>query len=240
MRARVAWLSQTRPDVACSVSIVYRITEKNYYENSIKELNTIIQCSQRNPGITLMFPNLYLNSLRLAVYIYICYNNLCDSYSQLGHIICLTDRTNHCSIRQFMYRKSRRIVRSTTPGEAIAFSEGFDSAFIIQHDLEAILRQPISIIMLADSEILFNIFTRNRQTSEKRVTIDIRVAREAHNERVMYNIALISREDNPADAITKIRSNGALRKLLATFKIDPPIRQYVIENETMSLETSEV
>jgi len=97
-----------------------------------------------------------------------------------------------------------------------------------------ILRTHVPLIMMTDSEILFSIIVRNRQTSEKRLMIDIRAIREAYAERVISNIALIASEHNIADAMTKIGHNTSLDKLLQTSIIEHPIRQYVIERSIPS------
>eukprot|EP00171_Calliarthron_tuberculosum_P003375 IDg3375t1 len=171
MRARVAWLKQTRPDIACAVSMAAQTTEKDFDADAVKELNRIINYIQRTPNITLKFPKLDVNTLRLATYVDSSFNNRNDGSSQLA--------------------------------------------------------------------ILFDIITRNRQTSEKRLMIDIRAAREAYNERDISNIALIESEHNPADALTKIKSNKALSKLLDTLQltIHPPIcnRECLIKSKTSGI-----
>lgn len=100
---------------------------------------------------------------------------------------------------------------------------------MLRHEFESILRTTIPVIVLTDSEMLFNIITRRRPTTEKRLMIDLRAVREAYQDRSISNIALIASEYNVADSMTKITSNDSLRKLLATFRISHQIRQYIIE-----------
>jgi len=60
--------------------------------------------------------------------------------------------------------------------------------------------------------------------------IDIAAARQAYNEKEINNIALIKSEFNPADGLTKLACNEALKQLLETHKISHPVEQYVIEH----------
>ncbi len=131
----------------------------------------------------------------------------------------------------FSSHKSRRIARSTSTAEAFAFVHGFDHAYLLQHDLQALLGRPIPILMLTDSDILFKNITSARYTSERRLMIDINAAREAYNDRSMSNIALIDSVHNPADGLTKVRSNGALRQLLETHTINHPVRQFIVDTD---------
>ncbi len=61
--------------------------------------------------------------------------------------------------------------------------------------------------------------------------IDINAAREAYNDRPMSNIALIASVYNPADVLTKVRSNGALRELLETHTIGHHARQFIVHTD---------
>lgn len=83
--------------------------------------------------------------------------------------------------------------------------------------------------MLTDSEILFNIITRRRTTTERRLMIDLKATRDAYIRREISNIALIRSYDNPADALSKIKCNSALRKMMDTGRIVHQIVQYVVE-----------
>ena len=139
------------------------------------------------------------------------------------------DKTNRCSIIAYSSKRSRRVVRSTTAGEGLAFADGFDCAFAIREDLHCTIGRRIPIIMLTDSEILFNIITRRRLTTERRMMVDLKSIRDAYENREIANVALVASEHNPADALAKIKSNSSLRQLMDTARISHPIRQFVIE-----------
>lgn len=73
----------------------------------------------------------------------------------------------------------------------------------MQHDLRHILRQTLKTIIPADNETLFNLIIRSGPSTENRLIVDIKAAREAYNEVIIDDIIRIRRNYNLADAITK-------------------------------------
>ena len=228
----MAWLQQTRPDLGYTISTSARITKEMFSSHAIKAYNSAVLFLRRTKSICLRFPKLDANTLRLAVYVDAGHTNTDDSHCQIGILILLADASDRCSILFFSSKKSRRITRSTTAAESLAFAEGFDAAYAIRADLQRILNKVIPIIMLTDSEILFNVITRRRTTTEKRLMVDLHIARAAYAGREISNIALIPSCANPADALTKLHPNNALRNILLTSVIKHPISQYIIEPTT--------
>ena len=228
-RASIAWLQQTRPDLCFAISSAARITENTFDKQAIQSYNSAVDYLRQTRDLCLVYPQLDSNSLRLACYVDAGNCHKEDGKCQIGFIIFLTDKTDRCCVLQFSSRRSRRVARSTTAGEALAFSEGFESAFALRADLIDILQYELPLIMLTDSEILFKIITRRRTTSERRLIIDIRAARAAYSEREISNIFLISSNVNPADALTKQKPNPALLNVLETNNLRHSIRQYVVE-----------
>ena len=228
-RNSLAWMIQTRPDVCCAISMSARVTAKTFDSNSIKAHNSIVRYLRETKDLSLLFPRLDASTLRLVVYTDAGHCNVKDGSSQIGYLITLSDKSNNCAIILFSSKKSRRVVRSTTAAEALAFATGFDACFAIQADLSKILQATIPIVMITDSQILFNILTRRRLTTERRMMVDLLATRNSYANREISNILLIPSEFNPAEALTKIRANPALKRLMATGLIDHPISQYVIE-----------
>lgn len=115
--------------------------------------------------------------------------------------------------------------------ETLAFTEAFDCAYLLKHDLQAILKRDLPLLMLTDSQQLFDVLTRSRYTSEKRLMVDISAAREAFEQSLISNVGLIRSEFNAADAMTKIGYNHALHELLSKKCISHPIKQFVISKK---------
>ncbi len=228
-RACLAWLMQTRPDVACAISMAARVTRNTFDSKAILAHNAVVRYLRSTMDRALKFPKLDGDSLRIACYVDAGHCNAAEGRSQLGYIITLADKNNNCCVLAFSSKRSRRIVRSTTAGEGLAFADGFDMSYTMREDMQQAVGKQIPIVMITDSQILFNIITRRRTTTERRMMIDLKAARDAYAKREISNIALISSEHNPADALTKIKSNHSLNKLIDSARIDHPIVQFVIE-----------
>jgi hypothetical protein len=115
--------------------------------------------------------------------------------------------------------------------ETLAFVDAFDNAYILRHELSRMVGRDLPLLMMIDSRALFDVTTRSRYTTERRLMIGIAAACEAYNDRTMCNIGLIRSEFNPADGLTKVSPNDALLKLLTRNKIDHPIEQFIVERD---------
>jgi hypothetical protein len=61
--------------------------------------------------------------------------------------------------------------------ETLPFSYAFDNAFIIiKHDIERMIG-PVHFLLLTDSKALFDVLTRTRYTTERRLMVDIAASR---------------------------------------------------------------
>jgi hypothetical protein len=229
MRAKLSWASNSRPDIACAVAFSAQVTPTTYAKESYKLLNKVIKYLKMTKDIQLQYPKLELAPLYLAVYSDASLHNNQDHTSQIGFIILLMDRSARCCVLQFSSHKSRRVTRSSMAAEALAFADAFDHAFILKHDLQRILGREVPLLMLTDSKFLFDVITGNKYTTEKKLMADIASIREAYNDRTISNIALIRREHNAADAMTKIAQNAALQAVLHTHRVSHPLEQNVID-----------
>lgn len=61
----------------------------------------------------------------------------------------------------------------------------------------------MKITIVTDSATLFNVMIKNAPTTEMRKMIDIKAAREAHNEDIIDDIIWKRRKYNVAEAMTK-------------------------------------
>ena len=66
--------------------------------------------------------------------------------------------------------------------------------------------------MITDSKLLVDVITGNNYTTEKRLMVDIASIREAYNDHIISNIALIRSEHNAADAMTKVTQKYCLAR----------------------------
>ena len=84
MRAKLAWVVHSRPDIACTVSMAAQATEKIFGHESIKLVNKIIKHLQNTITIRVKYPKLDPVSLYLTVYSDASFNNNNDNSSQLS------------------------------------------------------------------------------------------------------------------------------------------------------------
>ena len=231
-RSEVAWVTNTRPDICCATNRAAQITERNFDVNAVKELNSAIKRLRDNPNTVLEFPKLLTSSLHLRVYCDASFASNRDFTSQLGFIILLCDKQNNCHVLDFGSKKSRRVVRSVLGGEVYAFAEAFDRAYMLRHDLQRILNQPIPLWMLTDSKQMFDVITKASQTTERRLMIDIVATREAYNNYEISNVGLIATEYNPADGLTKIAHCPALESITHKKRDDIKVRQWIFRSKT--------
>jgi hypothetical protein len=98
-----------------------------------------------------------MSTLRLTIYTDSSYANCEYLSSQIGFIVLLSDLSGNFVVLDYASKKTRRVVRSILGGEMLAFAEGFDRAFVIQHEMNILLGHRVPISMLTDSEGLFDV-----------------------------------------------------------------------------------
>jgi hypothetical protein len=153
----------------------------------------------------------------------------------------LADERGQASLLQFSSTKAKRVCRSALTAEALSFVAGFDFAYLLKADLQELLGKTIPMLILTDSEPLFNIITRERFTTEKRLMIDLAAARESYRRKEIANIGLIASEFNIADALTKTHriGNSALWHFMCTNDIRHPVRRFVVSRDERTTQLSD-
>jgi hypothetical protein len=228
LRAQLDWVTHTRPDSACAVTQAAQVPQETFDSRSISDLSGIIKYLSQISEVSLKFAPLELSSLRMCVYTDASQAYSEDLSSQVGYIIVLMDNTNRASIAHYQSHKSQRVSRSSMAGDTLTFADGCDNAFLLRHELESMLGQPVPLIMFTDSKALFNVLIRNKVTMERRLKVDVAAARQAYHSMIISNIGLIKSCYNPADGLTKVGFNSALANLLRPHSIDHRVEQYVL------------
>jgi hypothetical protein len=170
-RARLAWACHTRPDACFAVRMASQTTSEKFCSKSVADLNDAIR-SICNEQLDLIYPTLDTSTLRLTVCADSSYANCADLSSQIAVIVMLSDLEGKFVVLDYASKKSRRNVRSILGGEMLAFAEGFDRAFVIQHELSVMIGRMIPISMLTDSKGIFDVFVK--KFIHSRMTIDDR------------------------------------------------------------------
>ena len=85
--------------------------------------------------------------------------------------------------------------------------------------------------MIADSKKLFDFITKDSQTTEKRLMIDIAAAKESYNRHDVSNVGLVLSEDNVANGVIKPGFCKVLDDLMKTGFDRGPAQQQIFRNE---------
>ena len=131
-RARIAYLIQTRPDVACAVSFAARTTALSFGKHHIKAHNNLVRKLRETRNLTFRFPRLNAENSRVVCFVDARYFDKVKGDAQIGTLTCLADDSDHCAIISYTSRKGKRIARSTTAAEAFAMFDGYDQGFSIK------------------------------------------------------------------------------------------------------------
>lgn len=110
-RAKIAWLIHTKPNIACDLSMLAKVTQESFNTNNVKKLNKFIDEIKENPTRGLVMKKLDKNSLHIRAYADSSFLNNNDMSSQLGFIVLLCDKYDNCNILHCASYKSRRVVR---------------------------------------------------------------------------------------------------------------------------------
>lgn len=230
LRQKLMWLVNTRPDIACSVAKSTQVTNEKYVTNPskyVKILNRTLRYIRRSIGLKLKYPKLDKDSLRLQVYSDASYATNADNSSQLGYIIFLADKSNNCQPLAWSSHKAKRVNRSVLGSEIMAFADAFDMAFVLKHDIEAMIKKTLPIVMITDSLSLFDVITRASSTTEKRLMIDIESVRKAYKNKEIEKMVFVRSPFNPADALTKEIKSPILDQILHTGILEHPFEQWI-------------
>ena len=194
LRMQLAWLSHSRPDLLFEVSQLTQVTEDAFDESSIaiiKQTNNVVKMAHRDE-VTLKFPQLDINTLRIIGISDASFANNKDLTSQLGFLVFLADGNDRVIPLIFKSYKARRVTRSVLAAELIAFSDLFDQSFTIASDLGKFVPSgQIPITLMTDSKSLFDILTKGSWTSEKCLMLDVAAAREGYRDGAISNIGFV-------------------------------------------------
>lgn len=229
MRAKLMWLTHTRPDICWSVAKACQVN-KEKIENSEgeygRDLNKVIKELHATAGKCLKYPTLDKDILRIQCYSDASWANNEDGSSQIGYIIFLTDASGACQPITWSSHKSRRKIRSTLGRETMALADAFDVAYSLKHYMQRIKGKRVPITIFTDSLSLFDVISKATTTLEKRLMIDIASVREAYVKHDLEKLGFIRSQHSSADPFTKVMKCKALDDAL-NGRLDHPIEQWI-------------
>lgn len=117
MRQKLAWMTDTRPDICASVNLASQVTEGKWTRKDVKDLNKTINHVQLTPRKGLLQQKLHKESLCMKVFADSSFANTPSLHSQLGFLVLLCDASGKANIINFCSYKSKRVVHSVMGGE---------------------------------------------------------------------------------------------------------------------------
>ena len=115
-------------------------------------------------------------------------------------------------------------------GEVIAFSDLFDVAFTLAHEVKFITGSQIPVQLLTDSTSLFDVISKGSGTSEKRMMLDIAAARKGFRSKAISDIGFVRSNKNVADGLTKPMSQAVLRDVICSDELIVVPDQWIVRN----------
>lgn len=231
-RAKLAWLIYCRPDICAMVAKSAQVTEKQFQENPRSNFKLLEDTLGRLTKIKyrLKYPKLDIDSLFIRIYADASFGTNSDGSSQLGFFLVLMDKYDRFAIISFRSGKCYRVTHSAMAAETIAFAEGFDAAYSLQHALGKLLKRKIGIQMLTDSQQLFDAISKSTRTKEKRLMIDISAAKQSFERFEISDLGLVRTGNMLADCLTKIMQPQQLMQAIETGKLEHEIEKWVIRD----------
>lgn len=241
-RARGAYIASIcQPEASCALSIAAQ--HKDPTPEQIADLNKITKWQQDNHDRGLKYIAVPLEKAALYVFVDGSFANLPDLSSQIGFEVFIgteeITENSHFRMRGNLIHsnsiKCHRVTRAVLASELYGMVNGVDIALTVNSTISKILVQlglsPLPIIVCTDSYSLYQCLVKLGTTQEKRLIIDIMALRESYERRELQEIRWINGEDNPADAMTKINCNDALKRFLDTNQLDVRVEGWVKRDE---------
>eukprot|EP00172_Hildenbrandia_rubra_P000685 Plantae.Rhodophyta-Hildenbrandia_rubra.ctg13760.p1 GENE.Plantae.Rhodophyta-Hildenbrandia_rubra.ctg13760~~Plantae.Rhodophyta-Hildenbrandia_rubra.ctg13760.p1 ORF type:complete len:195 (-),score=19.65 Plantae.Rhodophyta-Hildenbrandia_rubra.ctg13760:621-1205(-) len=178
--------------------------------------------------VTLKLPKLDLETCKLAVRSDASFATNEDHASQLGYVVVMVDATKKCSVLHWSSCKSKRSIRSVLGAEVYAFCDAMDITAAFQIALRPVVSRVLPVHMYTDSKSLLDTITQRSQTREKRLLIDLAMARDAYKKKEINNVGWVRSANNLADPLTKAVKDSILDKVLNSSILDHRTEQWIV------------
>lgn len=162
----------------------------------------------------LNFNQINLGSLHLQVYEDASFAANVDLLMQLGYLIHLCDSSCRCHILDLISKRVKRVVRSVMAIELYTFIEAFEASATLATDLRKMSETKVSLHTFTDTKQVFDVITHGKRLSERRLAIDVTVARDAYDCFQIDRIELVRGNQNQSSYRTKRKHNGVINKNL--------------------------
>ena len=131
-----------------------------------------------------------------------------DGRCRLGYIIGLmsSSLSGPCHVLQWTSKFTRKLVKSSLGGEVYAFSEMVDHMALIREFYTPFVGLSPGMVGLEDCESLFSHLRTKRMITEKYLVRHFLSIQQSLDNNELDNIYWLPGTENPADGMTKVRS----------------------------------
>lgn len=228
-RALLTWIIHSRLEAACISNKFAQVTEEHFRKKHVADFIRVIREAKEQPEKELTYQQVKEETLHVLVYFDASFVSNEGMSQQMGYMILLCDDADRCHVFEFASKKFIRIIRSVMVGELYAFVERFDVSMPIATGLGKMLDITTLIRTFTDSRQVFDIITSRKRPSERRLAIDITVARDSYHRFEIKRIGQICCEHNLSDGLRKLKHNGTTRTLLSTGLDSSPAVEWIAD-----------
>ena len=205
----------SRPDVSFYICEASTKLNNSTISDAVK-INKIVRYVKSTP-VTIKFPIMNLDEVKLKIFCDASFNNLPNGGSQGGQIILLADKKNNVCPIYWNSTKIKRVARSTITAETLSLSDACDISIFLSKIVSELVPSSSNSnnIVYTDNLSLFEAAHSSKQLLEKRLIVDIASIREML-ERKQIHLIWIEKEKQLADVLTK--GGASSEKLLEVLK----------------------
>lgn len=111
--------------------------------------------------------------MRIMVLTDASFENCRGLRSQLGFVIYMVDANGRCNEINFGSNRCKRVTCSVLASEFHYIIVGFDFAYILRNLMSDMLGREVEVETLVDSKTVFEIISKDGNSTERRLKIDV-------------------------------------------------------------------
>jgi hypothetical protein len=157
-----------------------QITPENIIFEATKSCDDLNDCLKKTVKRNLIFCKMDVKSLHDIFYSDASFSGNLDISSQIGGITLLKEKHSDAHVLHWFSKKYPLVTGSMLAAEIFGFATAFDMASALRDVLEEIYQQSIPLYELTDSYSFFSTVMQYNALREKRLSIEVAVAREPY------------------------------------------------------------
>lgn len=224
---KLAWIATaTSPTSAFSASIALQGTQKPF--PLLHRTAEALQHASDQELTTLTYKPLDFATIHIRVFSDGSYQNLPDKHSQIGFIICISDKDDNCNITHWHSSRASRRPTSTDESELFALDLALNRLRSHRKIIFQLLGKEIPTVVYIDNQTLWDNLMNTTATSLPEVMMR---CREHISEETVNSVCLIDSKYNVADAMTKAKPNNALLTCIKHNHFCTPVKRvFMLQN----------